>query len=129
MQTADLDAFGGKQVTQHPAAREREIHVQFVEPPHDGEIGRGGRPWQIVDAAATDPQFPRLPAHRQRVRTVDHRFALGNSPALPSAPDKKSFTNVSSPILACNVFSPFTAANATFALKAGLWFRRVRFVI
>ena len=30
----------------------------------------------------------RLPRHRQRVRAVDHRFALGNSPALPSAPDK-----------------------------------------
>jgi hypothetical protein len=25
--------------------------------------------------------------------------------------------------------SPFTAASATFALNAGLWFRRVRFVI
>ncbi len=25
MQPADLDAFGGKQVAQHPAAREREI--------------------------------------------------------------------------------------------------------
>ena len=25
--------------------------------------------------------------------------------------------------------SPFSAARATFALKAGLWFRRVRFVI
>jgi hypothetical protein len=28
-----------------------------------------------------------------------------------------------------SVFSPFTAAKATFALKAGLWFRRVPFVI
>src|ERR1700686_2456393 len=28
-----------------------------------------------------------------------------------------------------NVFSPFKAANATFALNAGLWFRRARFVI
>jgi hypothetical protein len=54
------------------------------------------------------------------VRAIDHRFALGNSPALPSAPDKKSFTNVSSPL---------TAANATFALKAGLWFRRGRLLI
>ena len=95
------------------------------------------------------------------MRTVDHRFALGNSPAFPSAPDKKLFASVSSPIFACNtvtstagsagacsepntsaalsssfarhwlirlewtsnccaksasVFSPFTAANATFGL-------------
>ncbi|MHC2279418.1 hypothetical protein ACVME8_006061 [Bradyrhizobium diazoefficiens] len=32
---------------------------------------------------------------------VDHRFALSR-PALVSAPDKKSFSNASSPILACN---------------------------
>jgi len=28
-----------------------------------------------------------------------------------------------------SVFSPLMAANATFALNAGVWFRRVRFVI
>jgi hypothetical protein len=33
------------------------------------------------------------------VFTVDHRFALSN-PALVSAPSKKSFSSVSSPILA-----------------------------
>ena len=33
--------------------------------------------------------------------TVDHRFALSN-PALLSAPSKKSFSSVSSPILACS---------------------------
>lgn len=39
----DLDAFGGKQVAQHPAAREREIHVQRVDPPHDRQaVGLGG---------------------------------------------------------------------------------------
>jgi len=32
---------------------------------------------------------------------VDHRLALGN-PALPSAASKKSFSSVSSPILACS---------------------------
>src|SRR5829696_4359217 len=102
--------------------------------------------------------------------TVDHRFALGHTPALPSALSKKSLARVSSPILACRVFtstgglaeavvsdpntpaapsrswafhwviwlgctsncwassaralSPFTAARATLALKAGEWFRR-----
>src|SRR3954469_15254036 len=105
------------------------------------------------------------------MRAVDHRFALGHTPALPSALSKKSLTSVSSPILACRVFtstggvpvpalgsgpntpaapssncafhwviwlgwtsncwansarvfSPFTAARATLALKAGEWFRR-----
>ena len=81
MQAADLDAFGSKRVTQHPAACERKVHVQLVDPPHDGEIGSRDRPWQIIDATAADPQLPRLPRNRQRVDTVDHRFALGNSPA------------------------------------------------
>jgi hypothetical protein len=40
------------------------------------------------------------------VFTVDHRFALSN-PALVSAPSKKSFSSVSSPILA---WSDFTSA-------------------
>jgi hypothetical protein len=35
------------------------------------------------------------------VLTVDHRFALSN-PALLSAPSKKSFSSVSSPIFACS---------------------------
>jgi len=38
------------------------------------------------------------------VLTVDHRFALSN-PALVSAPSKKSFSSVSSPILACSDLS------------------------
>ena len=40
-----------QQIAQHPAARERKVHVQLVDPPHDGEIGRRDRPWQIIDAA------------------------------------------------------------------------------
>src|SRR5687767_6435935 len=36
---------------------------------------------------------------------VDHRFALGHTPALPSACSKKSLAKVSSPILACSVFT------------------------
>src|ERR1700757_2335093 len=35
------------------------------------------------------------------MRSVDHRLAL-NSPALLSAPSKKSFSSVSSPIFACS---------------------------
>jgi hypothetical protein len=38
------------------------------------------------------------------VLTVDHRFALSN-PALVSAPSKKSFSSVSSPILAWSDFT------------------------
>ena len=40
VQPADLDAFGGKQIAQHRATREREVYVQRVDPPHDREVGR-----------------------------------------------------------------------------------------
>src|SRR5690349_7162559 len=149
------------------------LEVQLVNPPHDRKLGRRHRARLVIHAAAAQPQQLRLPHQRQRVPAVDHRFAL-SSPALPSAPDKKSFSSVSSPIMACNVstspagavatpeapntsaapptscdfqaviwfgctsnccaksasvFSPLRAANATFALKTGLWVRRIRFVM
>src|SRR5690349_1464319 len=150
------------------------LEVQLVNPPHDRKLSRRHRSWLIVHAAAAQTQQLRLPQQRQCVPTVNHRFALSR-PALPSAPDKKSFSSVSSPIFACNVFtstagaavpdpeapntsaalptscafhaviwfgctsnccansasvfSPLMAAKATFALKAGLCVRRVRFVM
>src|SRR5215212_775645 len=42
---------------------------------------------------------------------VDHRLALSR-PALLSAPDKKSFSRVSSPILACSVFTSIAGGGA-----------------
>src|SRR5215203_6706207 len=176
MAAADLHALGLQEIAQHPAAREREVEMQLVHPAHDGEIGRGHGSRQAVDAAPADVQRLRLAGDGQRVRPVDHRLALSR-PALLSAPSKKSFARVSSPILAwrvltstgggapgvirasapntpaapsrssafqaviwfgwtsnccassASVFSPLMAARATFALKAGLWFRRDRLVI
>jgi hypothetical protein len=53
----------------------------------------------VIDAAPADVQHLGLPRNRQIMGAVDHRFALGKT-ALPSAPAKKSFSSVSSPILA-----------------------------
>src|ERR1700683_972605 len=78
--------------------------MQPVETPHDFQVGRWHRARQVVDAAAADAQNLRLLADRQIVRTGDHRFALSH-PALVSAPSKKSFSSVSSPILACSDFT------------------------
>ncbi len=61
--------------------------------------------------------------------TVDHRFALSN-PALVSAPSKKSFSSVSSPILACKLFkSTLEAAASLFVLAKhpGRAFEELRF--
>jgi hypothetical protein len=59
---------------------------------------------KLINAAAADLQNFRLPGNRQIVLAVDHRFALSNL-ALVSAPSKKSFSSVSSPILACSDFT------------------------
>src|SRR5580693_2487973 len=78
--------------------------MQLVETPHDFQVGRRHRTRQVVDAATADAQNLGLLADRQIVLTVDHRFALSN-PALVSAPSKKSFSSVSSPILAWSDFT------------------------
>jgi hypothetical protein len=104
MPAADLAPLGSQQASQHPRTGERELQMQPVETPHDREIDVRHRPRQIINAAAADPQNLRLLCDRQIVLAVDHRFALSN-PALVSAPSKKSFSSVSSPILACSDFT------------------------
>jgi PAS domain S-box-containing protein len=79
--------------------------MQFVNPAHQHQIIGGDRPGLVIHAAPADPDNLRLSAHRQVIVPVDHRFALGKSPALPSAPDKKSRSSVNSPILACSVLT------------------------
>src|SRR5262245_7365405 len=103
MSTADLAPLGDQQASQHPRTGEGVLQMQPVETPHDREVGVRHRPRQVVDTAAADVQNLRLPDDRQIVLTVHHRFALSN-PALVSAPSKKSFSSVSSPILACSDF-------------------------
>src|SRR4249920_2686603 len=57
----------------------------------------------------------RLLGDGQIVRGLDHRFAL-SKPALPSAPSKKSFSSVSSPILACSNFTSTAGCAAPLPL-------------
>ena len=99
--TADLAPLGRQQASQHPRAGERELQVQSVETPHDRKVGFRNRPRQVVDAATADTQDLRLLRDRKIVFAVDHRLAL-SKPALVSAPSKKSFSSVSSPIFACS---------------------------
>src|SRR6266576_2567440 len=113
MPAADLAPLGSQQASQHPRTGEGELQVQPVKTPHDREISVRHRARQVIDAAAADLQNFRLPGDRQIVLAVDHRFALSN-PALVSAPSKKSFSSVSSPILACSDFT--STAGVTGAL-------------
>jgi hypothetical protein len=100
MPAADLVPLQSQQASQHTRTGEGELQVQPIQMPHDHEVGGRHWPRQIINAAAADPQNFRLLGDRQIVLTVD-RFALSN-PALVSAPSKKSFSSVSSPILACS---------------------------
>src|SRR4051812_23288518 len=104
MPAADVDPLLAEKISQHAAAREGELEVPFVHPAHDGQIGRRHRARQVVDVATADPKYLGLLGDRQIMGAVDHRFALSR-PALLSAPDNKSLVSVSSPILACSVFT------------------------
>ncbi|CAG9195925.1 hypothetical protein BVIET440_50315 [Burkholderia vietnamiensis] len=76
----------------------------FVDSSHQQPIDLADRLRSVIHARSRNANQPRLSRNRQRMRTVDHRFAL-SSPALPSAPDKKSFSSVNWPIFACSVFT------------------------
>src|SRR5476651_451304 len=110
MPAADLAPLQGQQASQHTRTGEGILQVQPIETLHDRQIGGRYRARQIINAAAADLQNFRLLGDWQIVLTVDHRFALSN-PALVSAPSKKSFSSVSSPILACSDFTS-TAGSA-----------------
>ena len=105
----DRDALAAQQVAQHPAARERVVEMQLVDPPHDRKIRRRYRTGPVVEAAAAQLQKLCLPRQRERMLAVDHRLAL-SMPALPSAPAKKSFSSASSPIFACSAFKSTAGA-------------------
>ena len=114
MLAADLEALRRQQVTQHPAACERILEMQLIHTPHDGKIGVRDGPRLVIDAAPADTQQLRLPRDRQIIGTIDHRFAL-SKPALPSAPSKKSFSSVSSPIFA---WSDLISGEASVCIEA-----------
>ena len=115
VESPDLEAFLNQQALQHPAARKRELHVQLVDAVHQLQVGIRHRARLVIDTAPADPQHKGLAADAELRCGINHLFALGSRPALPSAPDKKSFSSVSSPILACNVLTSITGSGSLFA--------------
>jgi hypothetical protein len=99
MTPADLAPLGSQQTAQHARSRKGELHVQAIDLAQQCKIGRRDRAWQVVHRAARDADDLGLFRGSQRMTSVDHRFALSN-PALVSAPSKKSFSRVNSPIFA-----------------------------
>ena len=69
--------------------------MQFINAPHEFQIGGANRMGLIIDAAAANADQLRLTFDWKSMVTVDYRFALSN-PSLASALSKKSFSSVSS---------------------------------
>src|SRR3954469_16736895 len=80
------------------------IEVQFVDAPHQIQIGLWRRPRQVVHRGARELQQLRLPRNGKDVFGIDHRFALASS-IRPSATAKKSVSIASWPIFACRSFT------------------------
>src|ERR1019366_1218997 len=116
MPAADLQALLPQQAAQHSAAGKGIIQVEFVDAPHQPQIFLRDRARLIVDRAPADIQNLGLLLDGKVMLGIDHRFAL-SSPALVSAPSKKSFSSVNWPILACSDFRS-TAAVAASALAS-----------
>src|SRR5690606_4900515 len=85
-------------------ASKRNLRGSNRDVTHQGKVAIRHRTWRIVDAATAEAEKLRLARDGEFVLAVDHFFPPSN-PALPSAPDKKSFSSVSSPILACSVLT------------------------
>jgi hypothetical protein len=64
--------------------------VQLVDPVHQLQISILHRSRLVIDAAPADLQHDGLSNDAEPYRGIDHLFTLGNRPALPSAPDKKT---------------------------------------
>ncbi len=118
MLAANIDVLLPEQIAQHSTPGKAKLQMRFVHLPHDAEIGPRYLLRQVLNAASADPQFSGLPRQRQAVRTIDHRFALGNRPGWPSARDKKSFTSFSLPFLACSVFTSIAGSANSAILSA-----------
>lgn len=102
--------------------------MQFVDPPHQRQVGVRHRLGRVVGAAPADAEQFRLPGQGNIMVPVDHRFAL-SFPALLSAPDKKSISSACWPILACRAlrsttgsFLPSSPPN-TLAARSKSWLR------
>src|SRR5665213_839909 len=77
------------------------LQMQLVQNPHQPQIPLRQTPCDVVHARTAQIQQLRLALHRNLATPLNHRFPLGPG-NFPSAPSKKEFSIVSSPIFACS---------------------------
>src|SRR6185437_11035176 len=117
MLAADAHALVIEQITQHAAAGERQLEMQFVNAPHQRERLLAHRVGAVVHRRAGQPQKARLACDREPVRPVDHRFPVGPGPR-PSALAKKSNSSACCPILAWSAFTSIGGSRRSPSPKA-----------
>src|SRR5271156_3646499 len=80
---------------------EGPLQMQLVQNPHQLQISLWQTPRHVVNARPAQIQQLGLALYRYFTIPLDHRFPLGPG-NFPSAPSKKEFSIVSSPIFACS---------------------------
>lgn len=88
-------------VPQAPGTHPRVLQVQLVQQSHHRQIRRRLPGWPVATRRAGQIQQLALPCDAQIPGRLDHFLAFGPR-ALPNARDKKFFSSVSYPILACS---------------------------
>lgn len=103
MAASDHMTFTLEHIPNHSRSGKGVLQVNLIYPMHQLKISWPCRPGLIVCARSRELQDTALLRYRQLMIAVYHLFAL-SLPALESALSKKSFSRVSSPILACSSF-------------------------
>src|SRR5277367_2429638 len=101
MSAADLVALVLQLPGQFTSPVEGPLQMQLVQNPHQLQISLRQAPRHVVNARPAQIQQLCLALHRNLTVPLDHRFPLGPG-NFPSAPSKKEFSIVSSPIFACS---------------------------
>src|SRR6202050_5637014 len=101
MPAADLVALVLQLPGQFTSPVKRPLQMQLVQNPHQLQISLRQVPRDVVNARPAQIQQLGLALHRYLTIPLDHRFTLGPG-NFPSAPSKKEFSIVSSPIFACS---------------------------
>ena len=96
---ADEEAPVKEFVLDPPAPVKGKLQMDLVDGRHEGQIPVARARGLVIEARAGEVEKVSLSGEGQGVVFVDHLFALGPC-VRPSAADKKSFSMVSSPILA-----------------------------
>src|SRR5712671_6047194 len=113
--TADRNPLPRERDVQSPAAVDRMVGENPVEPLQKIEFLCGLRPGPVIEAAARNPEQRALPAYGQPRLRRDHRPPLSTR-EMAGCPARKSRSTCSCPIFRCRSSITFCASSTAGAL-------------